>query len=114
MGTQFSLRAKILTTIAALLVLLGAVGYWAQSGSSRVAQNAARIVQQLREGGSFVAYARQFSEASTAAVGGDLGWIRLAQLPPELRNRLTRFDILGQRSAGTVSLADDALSPCGR
>ncbi len=45
-----------------------------------VAQNARRIVDQLREGGSFVAYARQFSEASTAAVGGDLGWIRLEQL----------------------------------
>src|SRR5690606_38479980 len=42
-----------------------------------VAENARRIVEQLREGGSFVAYARQFSEASTAAVGGDLGWIRL-------------------------------------
>ena len=51
---------------------------------NQVAENGARIVQQLREGGSFVAYARQFSEASTAAVGGDLGWIRLAQLPPEL------------------------------
>jgi len=50
----------------------------------QVMQNATRIVQQLREGGSFVAYARQFSEASTAAVGGDLGWIRLAQLPAEL------------------------------
>ena len=45
-----------------------------------VAQNAMRIVEQLREGGSFVAYARQFSEASTAVVGGDLGWIRLEQL----------------------------------
>lgn len=45
-----------------------------------VAENARRIVEQLREGGSFVAYARQFSEASTAAVGGDLGWIRLEQL----------------------------------
>lgn len=45
-----------------------------------VAQNAQRIVDQLREGGSFVAYARQFSEASTAAVGGELGWIRLEQL----------------------------------
>jgi peptidyl-prolyl cis-trans isomerase SurA len=45
-----------------------------------VAQNAARIVEQLRQGGSFVAYARQFSEATTAAVGGDLGWIRLPQL----------------------------------
>lgn len=49
-----------------------------------VGQNAARIVQQLQQGGSFVAYARQFSEASTAAVGGDLGWVRLGQLPPEL------------------------------
>lgn len=47
-------------------------------------ENGKRIVDQLRQGGSFVAYARQFSEASTAAVGGDLGWIRLAQLPAEL------------------------------
>lgn len=49
-----------------------------------VFENGKRIVDQLRQGGSFVAYARQFSEASTAAVGGDLGWIRLAQLPAEL------------------------------
>ncbi len=45
-----------------------------------VGQNAMRIVEQLRTGGSFVAYARQFSEATTAAVGGDLGWIQLPQL----------------------------------
>ena len=45
-----------------------------------VMENARRIVEQLRQGGSFPAYARQFSEASTAAVGGDLGWIRLQQL----------------------------------
>lgn len=45
-----------------------------------VEANAMKIVEQLRQGGSFVAYARQFSEASTAAVGGDLGWIRLPQL----------------------------------
>ena len=30
-------------------------------------------------------------------------------LPPELRNRITRFEIEGQRSAGAVSLADDTL-----
>ena len=41
-------------------------------------------MEQLRQGGSFVAYARQYSQASTAAVGGDLGWIRLGQLPSEL------------------------------
>jgi len=41
--------------------------------SAAVGENAKRIVEQLKQGGSFVAYARQFSEASTAAVGGDLG-----------------------------------------
>ena len=50
----------------------------------QVFENAKRIVDQLKQGGSFVAYARQYSQASTAAVGGDLGWIRLAQLPTEL------------------------------
>ncbi|MCJ2179487.1 peptidylprolyl isomerase [Novosphingobium album (ex Hu et al. 2023)] len=50
----------------------------------QVYENASQIVQQLQQGGSFVAYARQYSQASTAAVGGDLGWIRLAQLPAEL------------------------------
>jgi len=49
-----------------------------------VAENAKKIMEQLKEGGSFTAYARQYSEASTKAVGGDLGWIRLAQLPTEL------------------------------
>jgi len=49
-----------------------------------VSENATRIMGQLKEGGSFAAYARQYSEASTKAVGGDLGWIRLAQLPAEL------------------------------
>lgn len=44
------------------------------------AQQAAQIMEQLRGGGSFIAYARQYSQASTAAVGGDLGWIQLAQL----------------------------------
>jgi hypothetical protein len=30
-------------------------------------------------------------------------------VPPELRNRLARFEVAGQRSAGAVSLADDSL-----
>ncbi|MBB3939564.1 peptidyl-prolyl cis-trans isomerase SurA [Novosphingobium fluoreni] len=51
---------------------------------AQVGENARKIVEQLKGGGSFVAYARQYSQASTAAVGGDLGWIRLAQLPTEL------------------------------
>jgi peptidyl-prolyl cis-trans isomerase SurA len=49
-----------------------------------VLENAQQIMEQLQQGGSFVAYARQYSQASTAAVGGDLGFVRLAQLPSEL------------------------------
>lgn len=49
-----------------------------------VLKNVQAIMEQLQQGGSFVAYARQFSEATTAVVGGDLGWVRLGQLPPQL------------------------------
>ena len=56
----------------------------APEAKPQVLQNANQIVEQLRKGGSFVAYARQYSQASTAAVGGDLGWVRLEQLPAEL------------------------------
>ncbi len=59
--------------------------------SAAVQQNASQIVDQLRQGGSFVAYARQFSEASTAAVGGDLGFVRLAQLPAELSSQAAQM-----------------------
>ncbi|WP_459789975.1 peptidylprolyl isomerase [Alteriqipengyuania sp. 357] len=52
--------------------------------AAAVEQNAARILQQIREGGSFQAYARQFSESTTAAVGGDLGYVSLATLPDEM------------------------------
>jgi len=46
-----------------------------------VIQNMQRIVEQLQAGGSFVAYARQFSEASTAVTGGDTDFLRLGTLP---------------------------------
>jgi peptidyl-prolyl cis-trans isomerase SurA len=56
--------------------------YLSATAESRagVLQNATKIVQQIKDGGNFLAYARQFSEATTAAVGGELGWIRLEQL----------------------------------
>ncbi len=49
-----------------------------------VVENARKIIQALQAGGSFAAYARQFSEASTAVVGGDLGWVRPGQLPASM------------------------------
>jgi len=59
--------------------------------------NAVRILEQLRNGASFAGYARQFSEASTAAVGGDLGWVRPEQLPGPLAAALR------QMGPGTIS-----------
>ncbi|MDB5719971.1 MAG: peptidylprolyl isomerase [Alphaproteobacteria bacterium] len=52
--------------------------------AAQVQANASRILEQLRGGAPFAQYARQFSEASTAAVGGDLGWVRAEQLPDAL------------------------------
>ncbi|HEU4810320.1 MAG TPA: peptidylprolyl isomerase [Sphingomicrobium sp.] len=48
---------------------------------AKATATANQILDQLKGGASFAGYARQYSEASTAAVGGDLGWVRPAQLP---------------------------------
>jgi peptidyl-prolyl cis-trans isomerase SurA len=50
----------------------------------QVLANLSKIVDQLKAGGSFLGYARQYSESSTAAAGGDLGFVRLERLPSEL------------------------------
>ena len=64
---------------------------------AQVIANANKILDQLKAGGSFIGYARQYSEASTAAVGGDLGWVRPAQLPEPIAAALR------QMGPGTVS-----------
>lgn len=70
---------------------------------TQVEANANKIVEQLRQGGSFLAYARQFSEASTAAVGGDLGWIRLEQLQNPQLEQIAR-DLQPGQLVGPVSI----------
>lgn len=70
--------------------------------AQQISSNAQNIIAQIQQGGSFAAYARQFSEASTAAVGGDLGWVRLAQLPNELG--LAARDMQVGRIAGPIQL----------
>ncbi|WP_188065293.1 peptidylprolyl isomerase [Sphingobium sp. KCTC 72723] len=70
---------------------------------AQIVANARNIIEQIQKGGSFPAYARQFSEASTAAVGGDLGWVRPAQLPPELAQAATDMQV-GQ-IAGPIEVA---------
>ena len=64
-----------------------------QETVEQVAENMRKILEQIRAGGSFVAYARQFSEASTAATGGDLGWVRPAQLPQTLAEAAEQMQV---------------------
>jgi peptidyl-prolyl cis-trans isomerase SurA len=45
---------------------------------------AERLTEQMKQGARFSAVAQQFSQSATAAVGGDIGWVRADQLSPEL------------------------------
>ncbi|MGE0181719.1 MAG: peptidylprolyl isomerase [Parvularculaceae bacterium] len=43
-----------------------------------------QLLEQMRKGVPFAVVAQQFSACTTAAAGGDMGWIRSGELPPEL------------------------------
>ncbi len=66
-------------------------------GEQQALASANQILDQLRQGASFAGYARQYSEASTAAVGGDLGWVRPETLPDQLSA------VVRQMTPGSVS-----------
>ncbi|MEH0195993.1 peptidylprolyl isomerase [Caulobacter sp. CCNWLY153] len=54
-------------------------------GGAEVALNGARqLVGQMQQGAPFAAVARQFSAASTAANGGDAGWVSPGEMPAEV------------------------------
>ena len=52
---------------------------------------AQRLIQQLKSGARFEALARNFSQSATAAVGGDLGWLRPGQLDQSLDAALAKL-----------------------
>lgn len=56
-----------------------------------IRETAERLVEQIRGGARFSALARQFSQAATAAVGGDLGWTPRSQLDPEIAAAVDRL-----------------------
>ncbi len=51
---------------------------------AKVRGTAQRLMQELKKGANFDSMARQFSQAATAATGGDLGWVAPASLPDAL------------------------------
>lgn len=56
-----------------------------------VRRTAQRLYEQLQQGASFPALARQFSQSSTSGLGGDLGWMERDQLDPALQAALDRL-----------------------
>ncbi len=47
-------------------------------------QGGLQLIEQMRRGVPFAVAAQQFSACTTAAVGGDLGWVHAGELPAEL------------------------------
>lgn len=43
-----------------------------------------QLLEQMRKGVPFAVIAQQFSACTTAAAGGDMGWVRAGELPPDL------------------------------
>ena len=61
-------------------------------------QGAMRLLEQMQRGAPFPMVARQFSQAPSAAAGGDIGWIAAPELAPELQ------PVAEQLQRGQVSL----------
>jgi peptidyl-prolyl cis-trans isomerase SurA len=53
-------------------------------GMETATEGAAQLISQLQQGAPFPSVARQFSGSSTAAKGGDAGWVSLGEMPPEV------------------------------
>lgn len=62
-----------------------------ESSEREVGALANRLIQQLQAGVPFQAIAQNFSQSPSAAVGGDLGWIKPGQLGDTLDSALARL-----------------------
>ncbi|WP_408642053.1 peptidylprolyl isomerase [Sphingomonas radiodurans] len=62
--------------------------------SEQVYANARQLIAEIQKGQApFGYFARNFSEASTRGVNGDLGWVRSAQLPAELSTAASQMQV---------------------
>ena len=80
--------------------------------SSRSWPTPTRSSSSCKNGASFAGYARQYSEASTAAVGGDLGWVRPEQLPAAARRGVSAKWRRARSATRSRSRAAFRSSPC--
>ena len=58
-----------------------------------VHRNAQRLAKEARDGARFEAIAQQFSQAATASLGGEVGWVQPGQLAVEIEAELRNLAI---------------------
>lgn len=78
-----------------------------ESNREQVYETARKLLEQLRGGAPFAEMAKQYSEASTAAAGGDLGFVKLNVLPQAIATaalEMTQNEIVVVPVSGGVSL----------
>ncbi len=98
---------------------------YSPADEQRVLQDAERLGEATRRGADFAGIAEQFSASPSAARGGELGWIPVSSLPPELAGLVAQladgevsppirtpegvylFRRLGQRGGGTAGVVDE-------
>ena len=80
-----------------------------QIAALRLDGAAAAEVEVVAKGPDPTGIIRELAKGKIAFAAGDTEAQLALVLPPELRNRITRFEVTGQRSAGSVSLTDDSL-----
>ncbi|MEM6537257.1 MAG: peptidylprolyl isomerase [Pseudomonadota bacterium] len=56
-------------------------------------EGALQLIEQMRRGVPFAVVAQQFSACTSAAAGGDLGWVRAGELPQELDNAIQELPV---------------------
>ena len=76
-------------------------------------QRVIAVMEQLQQGATFPELARQFSDAPSAANGGDIGWIVASQLPPEVAGIMPQMMQQFQGSGGRGALSNPVRVPGG-
>jgi peptidyl-prolyl cis-trans isomerase SurA len=64
-----------------------------------VMESARRLMEQLQGGADFASLATQFSQDTSAAAGGDIGWVRADEVDPAIARELAQA---GQGAKGQV------------
>lgn len=83
------------------------------NGEEAAVQRVITVMDQLQQGAAFPELARQFSDAPSAANGGDMGWIVASQLQPEVGQIIPQLMQQFNASGGRGALSNPIRVPGG-